>query len=99
MSCMEWWSVVVLGRGEVPRSITAPNLSSRLASICAVLRCQQPCVDRPYADSARPCDLSRYMCNTQLVVLDVRPGPHVLLFVSATEYETSVRVLPLGCHY
>jgi hypothetical protein len=99
MSSTEWWSVVILGGGEVPRSITVPHLSCRLASICAVLCCHQPCFDRPYVGGARPYDLSYYMCITQLVVLHVRPGPYVLLFVSATECETSVRVLPLGCHY
>jgi hypothetical protein len=99
MLSTEGWSVVALGGGEVQRSNTAPLSSCRLASICAVLCCQQPYVDWHYVDSARPYDLSRYKCNTQSVVLYVRPGTYVVLFVSATEYETSVRVLPPRCHY
>jgi len=99
MSNTEGCSVVVLGGGEVPRSSKAPLPSCRLAFICAVLYCQHPNIDRPYVDNARPYDLSRCLYNTQLAVLDVRPGPYVLLFVSPTEYETSVGVLPPRCHY
>ena len=99
MSSTEGLFVVALGGGEVPRSSTAPLRSCRLVSICAVLCCQQPYVDWPYVDSAKPYDLSHYICNKQSGVQDARPGPYVVLFVSATEYETSVRALPPGCHY